>query len=227
MSVERPVPPTQSSQPTAAQTAPTQPSQHNPEQTAQTQPSQPATPQSAQTQVRAAATGQPPPGSPADLSNRLYGLQAWITDIERRMAIRTKLLLALAAIAIGMAGAAIYLAVEANRTSASQEELVELRNEVEAMQQQLGITPTADELESATEEIEEAAEEAGLAADEADAAAEDAGTADEQAESAAEAAEREAEEAGQATDDAAAIEEAIREEADGAPPLPDIGTNGN
>ena len=44
----------------------------------------------------------------------LDGLRAWIGEVERKLAARTRVFLVLLAIAIGAAGAAIYLALEAD-----------------------------------------------------------------------------------------------------------------
>jgi hypothetical protein len=43
----------------------------------------------------------------------LDGLRAWIGEVERKLKMRTRVFLVLAAIAVGGAGAGIYLAVEA------------------------------------------------------------------------------------------------------------------
>lgn len=60
----------------------------------------------------------------------LEGLRAWIGEVERKLAKRTRVFLALAVIAIGIAGAAIYLAIDARESSVSE-------NDVQALQQQL------------------------------------------------------------------------------------------
>lgn len=167
--------------------------------------------------------GEPQPGSPAETAGLVRGLQAWMADMDRRLAIRTKLLLGLAAIAIGAAGAAIFLSVEANRTTASQEEFAELQREVDEMRQQLGLAPGGSEPadDAATEDDLGAVPgedpgnpEADGATEDADAAAED-GSATEE-------------------DPEAVIEEAMRErfeelsedpDSGGAPPSPEIGSD--
>ena len=151
----------------------------------------------------------------------LRGLQAWMADLDRRLSLRTKLLLGLVAVAIGAAGAAIFLSVEANRTTASQSEFAELKRDVEQIQSQLGIMPTEEDLEEATGQAEDAAAEAESAAEEADSAA---GSAGESAEDAAGAADRARDE----EDASAIIEDAMNEDFDeleGAPPIPEIGTD--
>lgn len=60
----------------------------------------------------------------------LEGLRAWIGEVERKLAKRTRVFLALAVIAIGIAGAAVYLAIDARESSVSE-------GDVQALQRQL------------------------------------------------------------------------------------------
>jgi hypothetical protein len=60
----------------------------------------------------------------------LEGLRAWIGEVERKLAKRTRVFLVLTVIAIGIAGAAIYLAIDARESSVSE-------SDVQALQQQL------------------------------------------------------------------------------------------
>jgi hypothetical protein len=60
----------------------------------------------------------------------LEGLRAWIGEVERKLAKRTRVFLVLATIAIGIGGAAIYLAIDARESSVSE-------SDVQALQQQL------------------------------------------------------------------------------------------
>jgi hypothetical protein len=53
----------------------------------------------------------------------LDGLRAWIGEVERKLGMRTRVFLVLAAIAVGGAGAAIYLAVEAHNDQVSADDL--------------------------------------------------------------------------------------------------------
>jgi hypothetical protein len=62
----------------------------------------------------------------------LDGLRAWIGEVERKLGKRTRVFLALAVIAIGGAGAAIYLAIDANQSSVSEGDVQELQRELEA-----------------------------------------------------------------------------------------------
>jgi len=60
----------------------------------------------------------------------LDGLRAWIGVVERKLTMRTRVFLVLVAIAVGGAGAAIYLAIEAKNDSLSKSELQQVREEL-------------------------------------------------------------------------------------------------
>lgn len=62
----------------------------------------------------------------------LDGLRAWIGLVERKLTMRTRVFLVLVAIAIGGAGAAIYLAVDAHDTAVSASDLQTTRDELAA-----------------------------------------------------------------------------------------------
>lgn len=62
----------------------------------------------------------------------LDGLRAWIGMVERKLLMRTRVFLALVAIAIGGAAAAIYLAVDAQDNSVSKADVETVRDELEA-----------------------------------------------------------------------------------------------
>jgi hypothetical protein len=62
----------------------------------------------------------------------LDGLRAWIGVVERKLTMRTRVFLVLVAIAVGGAGAAIYLAIEAKNDSLSKSDLQQVRNELAA-----------------------------------------------------------------------------------------------
>jgi hypothetical protein len=62
----------------------------------------------------------------------LDGLRAWIGEVERKLGLRTRVFLALAVIAVGGAGAAIYLAVEAQNDAVSESDVQTLQRELEA-----------------------------------------------------------------------------------------------
>jgi hypothetical protein len=60
----------------------------------------------------------------------LDGLRAWIGEVERKLGIRTKVMLALAVIAIAVAGVGIYLAIDTREKAVSE-------GDVQALQQNL------------------------------------------------------------------------------------------
>ncbi len=62
----------------------------------------------------------------------LDGLRAWIGEVERKLGVRTKVMLALAVIAIGIAGAAVYLAIDTRQGAVSEGDVQELQQELEA-----------------------------------------------------------------------------------------------
>src|ERR1700760_4992912 len=62
----------------------------------------------------------------------LDGLRAWISEVERKLGMRTRVFLVLIAIAIGGAGAGIYLAIEAGNEEVSRSDLQSLEERVAA-----------------------------------------------------------------------------------------------
>ncbi len=62
----------------------------------------------------------------------LEGLRAWIGEVERKLGKRTRVFLALAVIAIGLGGAAIYLAIDARENSVNEGDVQALQEELEA-----------------------------------------------------------------------------------------------
>jgi hypothetical protein len=62
----------------------------------------------------------------------LEGLRAWIGEVERKLGKRTRVFLALAVIAIGLGGAAIYLAIDARESAVSENDVQELQRQLEA-----------------------------------------------------------------------------------------------
>jgi Tfp pilus assembly protein PilO len=71
----------------------------------------------------------------------LDGLRAWIGEVERKLGMRTRVFLVLVAIAVGGAGAAIYLAVDARDSAVSESDVQELQQQLEA---QIGSGEGAD-----------------------------------------------------------------------------------
>jgi hypothetical protein len=62
----------------------------------------------------------------------LDGLRAWIGEVERKLGKRTRVFLALTVIAIGIAGAGVYLAIDARNSSVSESDVQALQEELEA-----------------------------------------------------------------------------------------------
>jgi hypothetical protein len=61
----------------------------------------------------------------------LDGLRAWIGEVERKLGIRTRVMLVLAVIAIAVAGAGIYLAIDTREKSVSEGDVQALQQELE------------------------------------------------------------------------------------------------
>jgi uncharacterized membrane protein YgcG len=61
----------------------------------------------------------------------LDGLRAWVAEVERKLGKRTRVFLALCVISIGIAGAAVYLAIDARNSSVSESDVQELQRELE------------------------------------------------------------------------------------------------
>jgi hypothetical protein len=62
----------------------------------------------------------------------LDGLRAWIGEVERKLGVRTRVFLVLAVIAVGGAGAAIVLAIDAQNSSVSDGDVQALQEQLEA-----------------------------------------------------------------------------------------------
>jgi hypothetical protein len=61
----------------------------------------------------------------------LEGLRAWIGEVERKLGMRTRVFLVLSTIALGGAGAAIYLAIDARESSVSESDVQALQERLE------------------------------------------------------------------------------------------------
>jgi hypothetical protein len=68
----------------------------------------------------------------------LEGLRAWIGEVERKLAKRTRVFLVLTVIAIGIAGAAVYLAIDARESSVSESDVQTLQQQLETRIDELG-----------------------------------------------------------------------------------------
>lgn len=62
----------------------------------------------------------------------LDGLRAWIGEVERKLKMRTRVFLVLAAIAVGGAAAGIYLGVDAQNNQVSESDVGTLQTELTA-----------------------------------------------------------------------------------------------
>jgi len=62
----------------------------------------------------------------------LEGLRAWIGEVEHKLGMRTRVFLVLVTIAVGGAGAAIYLAIDARESSVSESDVQALQEKLEA-----------------------------------------------------------------------------------------------
>lgn len=62
----------------------------------------------------------------------LEGLRAWIGEVERKLGMRTRVFLVLAALAIGAAGAATYLALDTRDSAVSEGDVRALQEDLEA-----------------------------------------------------------------------------------------------
>ena len=60
----------------------------------------------------------------------LDGLRAWIGLVERKLTMRTRVFLVLVALAVGGAGAAIVLAIDAQDNAVTKDDLQAVRNEL-------------------------------------------------------------------------------------------------
>jgi cell division protein FtsB len=83
----------------------------------------------------------------------LDGLRAWIGLVEQKLAKRTRVFLVLVAIAVGLGGAALYLAIDAQDSAVSEADLQDVRDELAG---QAGAAPGAGlaELEAEVEALQ-------------------------------------------------------------------------
>jgi hypothetical protein len=146
---------------------------------------------------------KPATKQPEGEAARVEGLQGRLARLERMVGIRTRVGLVLLAIGIGCAAAAAYLAIDTREDSASEEELRELRSELERTTGAGGAETAAvqAELERLRERIQ------GLAAEQA-------------------ALERAAAEATRGTGDAAGTGQSTQEGAGEGEAGPDAGAGG-
>jgi hypothetical protein len=83
----------------------------------------------------------------------LDGLRAWIGEVERKLGMRTRVFLVLATIAIGGAGAAIYLAIDTRDDAVSESDVQALQERLEDRVAAGGATGTGADLTQLEAEV--------------------------------------------------------------------------
>ncbi len=83
----------------------------------------------------------------------LDGLRAWIGEVERKLGMRTRVFLVLATIAIGGAGAAIYLALDTRDDAVSESDVQALQGQLEDRVATGGATGTGADLTQLEAEV--------------------------------------------------------------------------
>jgi len=71
------------------------------------------------------------------------GLRAWIGEVERKLGKRTRVFLALAVIAIGLGGAALYLAIDTRNNAVSESDVQALQEKLETRIDEVAAGTTA------------------------------------------------------------------------------------
>jgi hypothetical protein len=71
----------------------------------------------------------------------LEGLRAWIGEVERKLAKRTRVFLVLTVIAIGIGAAALYLAIDARDSSVSESDVQALQQQLETRIDERAVSP--------------------------------------------------------------------------------------
>ncbi len=84
----------------------------------------------------------------------LDGLRAWIGEVERKLGMRTRVFLVLTAIAIGGAGAGIYLALEASDEATGEADVSALEERIDQLESQATGEPEIAPLELQLEELQ-------------------------------------------------------------------------
>lgn len=77
----------------------------------------------------------------------LEGLRAWIGEVERKLGKRTRVFLVLSVIAIGIAGASIYLAIDARESSVSESDVQALQEKLERRIDEVAASSAATPIE--------------------------------------------------------------------------------
>ena len=74
--------------------------------------------------------------------SELQALRAWVAEVERVLGLRTRIGLVLLALAAGLGGAALYLALDTRNDAADAGDVASLQRRVQALEQQGGATTT-------------------------------------------------------------------------------------
>lgn len=89
----------------------------------------------------------------------LDGLRAWIGEVERKLSMRTRVFLVLTAIAIGGAGAGIYLALDASDEATGEADVSALEERIDQLESQATGEPEVAPLELQLEELRKQVEQ--------------------------------------------------------------------
>jgi hypothetical protein len=90
----------------------------------------------------------------------LDGLRAWIGEVERKLGVRTRIFIVLTAIAIGGAGAAVYLALDASDKATGESDVSALEGRLDQLEaQQATAAPATAPLEAQIEELRKQVEQ--------------------------------------------------------------------
>jgi hypothetical protein len=87
-------------------------------------------------------------------------MRAWLAELDRLLAVRTRVGLVLLAIAIGLAAAAAWLAFDTRDDAASSQDVAELRSRVDALEAQSRAAPGTAGLPARVAAAQSAAEQA-------------------------------------------------------------------
>jgi uncharacterized protein HemX len=103
----------------------------------------------------AAAAGKP---GETEVGARLDGMRGWLGDLDRTVGVRSRIGLVLAAVAIGAAGAAIYLSLDAKQQSASDKDVSELQSRLGDVEREA--SDTAQDVTSLKSRVDNATQQA-------------------------------------------------------------------
>jgi uncharacterized protein HemX len=76
-----------------------------------------------------------PPGARPDPHERIDGLRAWLAQIDRKLGVRTYLLVAIAVLALAAAVVALVLVLQLKRDAATESDVSSIRDQLSGIQQ--------------------------------------------------------------------------------------------